>query len=341
MSKVLVTGAGGFIGRAVCARLLADGYDLRATTSRPGHAEALRRAIGGLHRRLAGVGMAESLAVPAPACRATDWIEACRAIAVVVHLGARVHMQHDFSAEAFRLHRLTNRDVPLALAEAAAVTGVRRLVFVSTIRVNGNATNGRPFRESDPPRPDIPYAIAKAEAEAGLREIEARTGLEVVIVRPPLVYGPGVKGNMSALLALVASGCPLPLAGVDNRRSLVGLDNLVDALLLCAAHPRAAGRTFIVSDGRDISTPELIRRLAAGMGKPARLFPFPSSWLKTGADWFGQGYRLDKLCGDLQVDATLIRTTLGWHPPCALDEGLYKTAVWYRKSKRGIRAVLP
>ena len=241
MKQVLVTGAGGFIGRALCQALLRAGDGLRATTSRPDYGEALGRRLDALQDRLAARGQAEARVVPAPAVRRSDWIDACRGIDTIVHLGARVHLDRESSGNHHQLHREANRDVPLALARAAVSTGVRRLVFVSTIRVNGNMTDGRPFRESDPPNPDIPYALAKYEAECGLRRIGEKTGLEIVVVRPPLVYGPEVKGNMLSLLALVARGWPLPLAGVNNRRSLVSRSNLVDALMLCAAHPEAAG----------------------------------------------------------------------------------------------------
>jgi nucleoside-diphosphate-sugar epimerase len=337
MRRFLVTGASGFIGQALCAKLMAAGTALRATTSRAVHAPVLNAILSRLQERAPAWGSAQGVVVPAPAARVADWSDACRGIEAVIHLGARVHMDHEVVANDQRLHLEANRDVTLALAQAAAAAGVRRLVFVSTIRVNGNMTRGRPFGESDTPRPDNPYAVAKYEAECGLWRVAGETGLEIVVMRPPLVYGPRVKGNMLSLLALVARGWPLPLARIDNRRSLVGLGNLVDALMACATHPRAAGQTFIVSDGQDISTPGLIRCLAAGMGRPARLFPFPYAVLNTMARMIGQANRLDKLCRDLRVDARHIRATLGWRPPFSLHQGLRDTGRWYRQSHLGPR----
>lgn len=335
MTRLLVTGASGFVGQALCRLLLSKGHSLRATTSRPERLAVLRQQLEAGKVGLPADASVGVVCVPFPALTELDWIEACRGVDVVIHLGGRAHVLNDSSLDPIAVYRQANRDMPLALARAAASGGVKRLVFVSSIGVNGNRTAGRPFSEADLPCPHDPYSQSKLEAEIGLRQLAAETGLEVVIVRPPLVYGPGVKGNMLSLLGLVGRGWPLPLAGVKNRRSLIGIDNLVDALTICATHPRAAGHMFLVSDGEDISTPDLVRQLAAGMGRPGRLFGVPYLWLNAGAGLIGQGHRLEKLCGDLQVDSTLIRQTLGWMPRMSMKEGLRKMAEWFISQEQG------
>ena len=220
--------------------------------------------------------------------------------------------------------RRVNVDGTLNLGRQAAAAGVRRFVFVSSIKVNGEDTpSGRRFSNGDAPTPQDPYGISKMEAEQGLRQIAADTGMEVVIVRPPLVYGPGVKANFAALMRAVQRGIPLPLTSVThNRRSFVALDNLVDLLITCIDHPAAANQTFLVSDGEDLSTADLLRRLGSAMEKPARLFPVPPSLLQLGANLLGKGDMAQRLLGNLQVDISHTRQTLGWTPPVSVDEGL-------------------
>jgi len=210
----------------------------------------------------------------------------------------------------------------------AAASGVRRFVFVSSVKVNGESTSPeQPFRQDDPAAPVDPYGISKREAEDGLREIAAATGMEVVIVRPPLVYGPGVKANFAALMNAVKRGLPLPLGSVtENRRSLVALDNLVDLLITCIDHPAAANQTFLVSDDEDLSTADLLWRLGKAMGRPARLFPMPPALLRTGAALLGKSDMAERLLGNLQVDITHTKQTLGWTPPITVDEGLRRAA---------------
>ncbi len=304
--RVLVTGASGFDGGPVCRALAAAGFAVTA---------ALRR----------------DAAVPAgiAACRigelgpATDWRPALAGVDTVVHLAARAHVMREAATDPLALFRAVNRDGAVRLAEQAAAAGIRRLVFVSSIKVNGEATPpGRPFRPDDPPAPCDPYGIAKAEAEAGLAAIAAATGLELVVIRPPLVHGLGAKGNMASLMAIIARGLPLPLASVDNRRSLVGVANLADLVRACLVHPAAAGRTFLVRDDPDLATPELIRRLARAMVRPARLLPCPPALLTAAATLLGQGGRARRLLGSLTVDDSLTRATLGWSPPLGLDAGL-------------------
>jgi nucleoside-diphosphate-sugar epimerase len=223
------------------------------------------------------------------------------------------------------------------LARQAAQAGVRRFVYVSSIKVNGERTFEIPFRESDEPKPEDPYAVSKWEAEQALRRIADETGMEVAILRPPLVYGPGVKGNFLTLLRLVRSGVPLPLASVDNRRSFVSLDNLVDLIITCVQHPAAAGEAFLVADGEDLSTPGLIRRIARSMGTPERLFGFPPVLLQAASRAIGKRAVCERLCGSLQVDASKANRVLGWQPVSSLDEAMNKMTSWFMDYQRAQR----
>jgi nucleoside-diphosphate-sugar epimerase len=255
----------------------------------------------------------------------TDWARALDRVEAVVHLAARAHVLRDEVADPLAAYRAINTAGTLHLARQAAQSGVRRFVFVSTVKVHGEASI-RPLSETMAPAPQGPYAISKHEAEIGLRDIAAQTGMEVVILRPPLVYGPGVKANFAALMRAVARGWPLPLGALDNRRSLVALDNLVDAILTCLEHPAAAQQTFLVSDGEDLSTTALLRRLGLALGRPARLVPVPAALLTVGATLLGRRAMAERLCGNLQVDITKARTLLGWSPPVRVDEGLRRAA---------------
>ncbi len=290
---ILITGASGFVGRAVYAVLIKIGCDVR-------------RAIR-----------------PLSSIESTD----IYGVDCVVHLAARVHVMRDTSADPLTEFRAANVDVTLNLARQAAAAGVRRFVFLSSIKVNGESTApGRPFTETDAPNPQDAYGQSKYEAEQGLRQIAAETGIEVVIIRPPLVYGPGVKANFSALMRAVQRGWPLPLGALThNRRSLVGLDNLVDLIVTCIAHPLAANQTFLVSDGHDLSTTDLVRGLARAAGVSAHLWPVPLVFLRMGASLLGKGAAVQRLCGDLQVDISKVRNVLDWTPPISVEEGLRRT----------------
>ncbi|CAN1550751.1 WcaG Nucleoside-diphosphate-sugar epimerases [Burkholderiaceae bacterium] len=219
-----------------------------------------------------------------------------------------------------------------ALARQVAVAGVRRFVFLSSVKVNGEFTDaGQPFTADDVPAPEDPYGVSKYEAEQLLRQIAAETGMEVVIIRPPLVYGPGVKANFESMMRWLARGVPLPLAAVaQNRRSLVALDNLVDLIVTCLHHPAAANQTFLVSDGEDISTAELLNRMGAAMGHPARLFYMPPALLKLGATVLNKSGVYQRLCGSLQLDIAKTRQLLEWIPPVSVDEGLRHAAEGFR-----------
>jgi nucleoside-diphosphate-sugar epimerase len=216
------------------------------------------------------------------------------------------------------------------LARAAARAGVSRFVFVSTAKVNGEATWGRPFSERDTPNPQDPYALSKWEAEQALAKVSAETGLAVTVLRPPLVYGPGVKGNFLSLLKWVERGVPLPVALIDNRRSLLYVGNLADAIVRCLNVPQADGRTYLLCDGEDVSTPELIRRLSLQFGRRPRLFPIPASMLEFGCKLLGRGSAYDRLAGSLQLDSSAITSELGWQPLFTLDAGLRDTVDWFK-----------
>ena len=307
--RVLVTGANGFVGRALCQALAAGGVSFRA---------AVRRWDG------EAIG-AQPVCAVGDLAEDTDWSAAISQMTAVVHLASRVHVMNEPLTNVLPLYRQANTQASLNLARQAAAAGVQRFVFVSTVKVNGE---GRvtPYCESDPPCPTDPYAISKWEAEQGLRKIAADTGMQVVVVRPPLVYGPGVKANFLNMMRWVYRGVPLPLGAIHNRRSLVALGNLVDFLMLCISHPAAANQTFLVSDGEDLSTTELLVRMAAVLGKPSRLLPVPTAVLGAGAALLGKRGFSRRLCGSLCVDISKARTVLGWSPPVSVDEGLRRAA---------------
>lgn len=316
MTTVVVTGANGFVGRAVGRRLAAAGH-----------------AVHGAVRRNAALPEGVTPVAGPVLSREADWRPVLDGMEAVVHLAARVHVMKDDAADPLAAFRAVNVAGTRALAEQAAATGVRRFVFVSSVKALGDGrADGRPYSEADAPAPRDPYGVSKWEAEQALREIAGRTGMEVVVVRPPLVYGPGVKGNFAALLRLVARGVPLPFGAIGNRRSLIGVENLADALRLCLEHPQAAGETFLVRDGEDVSTPDLVNRLAGAFGRPARLVPVPPAVLRLGLGVLGKGAAADRLLGSLTVDDARLRSRLGWTPPLTLDEGLARTVAAFRRA---------
>lgn len=254
----------------------------------------------------------------------SDWAAALAGCDTVVHLAARVHVMHDTAADPLVLYRATNTDATLNLARQAVLAGVKRFVFVSSIKVNGEGRDTA-YQETDTPMPEDAYALSKWEAEQGLWRVARETGLEVVILRPPLVYGPGVKANFRRLLDTVTRGWPLPLGAIRNRRSLLYLGNFVDAIRICIEHPAAAGQTFLVDDGQPVSTPELVRAVAHAMGRPARLLPVPIGLLEFGGALLGRRAAVARLTGSLWLDSSLIRTRLGWTPPYSMAAGLEAT----------------
>lgn len=308
-SRILVTGASGFVGRAVCAEAIIRGLNVRAATR-------VRRGFPSC---------AEEIVVGDISSN-TDWGDALKDCHVVVHLAARVHVMNDESIDPITDFRRINVESTLALARQAARAGVRRFLFVSSVKVNGEQTEfGSAYHADDLPAPEDAYALSKAEAEAGLKLLAVETGMEVTIIRPPLVYGPGVKGNFSILLSWVARGMPLPLGAVkDNRRSWVGLDNLVDLILVCIEHPEAGNQIFLVSDGEDLSTAELLRKLGEALNRPAQLLQVPVRVLAFLASVLGKGAVAQRLLGSLRVDISKTCLLLNWKPSVSIDEGLRK-----------------
>ena len=311
---ILVTGANGFIGSALVERLKSDGVKVRAAVRAPG----------------AGVPKADETVSVGEIDGDTEWGGALKGIEGIVHTAARVHVMKDTSALA-DLYKRVNSDATLKLARQAASAGVKRFVFLSSIKVNGEKTSpGAPFSALSTPAPVDPYGVSKLEAERGLFAIAHSTGMEVVVVRPVLVYGPGVKGNFLRMVNWVDKGIPLPLGSIRNRRSMIALDNLVDVLVLTLKHPGARNHVFMVSDGDDLSTTDLLRRTAGALGKRSLVFPFPQGVLVLAGRLIGRGDMATRLFGSLQVDIAKTRDLLGWNPRVTVDEALAGYARWKR-----------
>lgn len=310
--RVLITGATGFVGQALCPLLESSGWTVIQAVRTPHEG---RIAVGDIGPD-------------------TDWHAALNGVTAIVHLAARVHVMHDATSAPLAEYRAVNTAGTANLACQAAEAGVKRLVYLSSIKVNGERTWNTPFRADDPPRPQDPYAISKWEAEQALQRIAGETGLEVVVLRPPLVYGPGVKANFLRLLGLVERGLPLPLGAVKNRRSLLYLGNLTDAIRISLIHPSAAGKTYLLSDGAALSTAELVRLLAAALGKTPKLIPVPPSVLRIAALLAGKSAEAARLLDSLEIDGTPITRELDWPPPYSTEQGLAVTAAWHRAMMR-------
>jgi UDP-glucose 4-epimerase len=308
---ILVTGANGFVGSNLCGELVHSGRSVVAAT----------RQI--LPDVVSSVTNFQISALDAD----TGWQQGLQGCEAVVHLAARVHMMRDEAADPLAEFRKINVQGTLNLACQAAEVGVRRFIYLSSIKVNGEQTlPEKSFTEEDLPTPLEPYSISKYEGEEGLLKLAQQTGMEVVIIRSPLVYGPGVKANFLKMMRWLHKGMPLPLGAIHNRRSLVASDNLVDFIITCLDHPQAANQTFLISDGEDLSTTGLLRRMGLALGRPARLIPVPVSLLAAGAALLSRRDMAQRLCGSLQVDISKAQTLLGWKPPISVDEGLRRTA---------------
>lgn len=385
--KILVTGPDGFVGSAVCAKLIADGLDVRGAQWRS--ARGQKSEVGGQSpeggsqwsedgdlQTANSKPQTEPQMVPiGNICGSTDWSSALVGVDAVVHLAARVHIMDDTSADPLAAFREVNVEGTRRLAECAAKAGVKRFVFISSIKVNGEATelpvNGEPgivngkatkspvnreslsgdgdssehstinhepvtinpaaFSEKDAPSPEDPYGQSKYEAEVALRKIEAETEMEVVILRPPLLYGPGVKANFLKLIQLVYKGIPLPLGGIKNKRSLLSLTNFADLISKCVTDKQAAGQMFLVSDGDDVSSGELVERIAKALGKSPRLLPVPEGLMNLAGKLTGKSAQVQRLCSSLQIDASKVRKTLDWTPPVTMEQELARVAEWYGK----------
>ena len=307
MSKLLITGGTGFIGKAICENLKSHNYLINITSRNKHltkHKGLMAHNIGEIDQK-------------------TNWIDALDGVNYVIHCAAKTHVLKDLKKNSLFAFRKVNVEGTINLAKQAAACGVKRLIFLSSIKVNGEKTvESSMFKHNDISNPEDAYGISKWEAERGLWEISKQTGLEVVIIRAPLVYGRGVKGNLKRLIKLIKSGTPLPFSLVKNKRSLIGIDNLVDIITRCIDHPNAAGKTFLVCDGEDLSTPDLLHFIASAMGRSARMFPLPISLLKLFGFVLRRQSDVDRLIGSLQIDNSFTKEILNWNPPVDVEEGI-------------------
>ncbi len=307
MAKVLVTGANGFVGKTLCHLLENQGWEVVKASRQPLEGFVTIGEIG----------------------PATDWSPALQDVEAVIHLAARVHVMNDMVADPLEAFRQVNTHGTKHLAQSAAEAGVKKFIFVSSIKVNGEATGAMPFDETMAANPQDPYGQSKWEAELALWEVGEQTALQGVVIRPPLVYGPGVKGNFETLLKISNKGMPLPLAGVKNARSLIYVGNLAHGIYSALENEAANGETFLISDGEDLSTADLITRSATALGRADRLFPFPLSLLKLAGLMLGKSAIIDRLTGTLQVNSDKIHQLLNWLPPYSVEKGLKDTADWF------------
>ena len=318
MHNVLVTGANGFVGTALCKKLLSKGFYVRGAVQLE-KTSFLPEKVAPVHIKSIDSD--------------TKWDDALAGINMVVHLAARVHVMDDTCSDPLAEYRKVNVEGTKCLAVASANAGVKRFIFISSIKVNGEG-RASAYTEDDEEAPEDYYGISKWEAEKELHKISHMTGIELVILRSPLVYGPGVKANFLRLFKIVERGIPLPLSSIKNQRSFIYLGNLIDAIVTCINHPEAAGHTFLLGDKENISTPGLIRKIAQALKKPARLFAIPPYSIRLAGTFIGKSAAIDRLFGSLTIDSTKIRKELGWKPPYTMEYGLKETAKWYKKLVR-------
>jgi len=320
VSKILLTGSTGFVGTALRKKLHTNGVEFTSAV----------RTLASIKESQGNLGKIDTIGEIGPD---TCWDKALEDVETVIHLAARVHVMNDTVSDPLQSFRNINTAGTLRLAAAAANAGVRRFIFLSSIKVNGELTTNQPFDEHSPATPIDPYSISKYEAETGLRKIATVTSMEVVIIRPPLIYGPGVKANFLRLLSTVVRGVPLPLASIKNRRSMVALDNLVDFIITCIDHPAAANEMFLISDDKDLSTAELVQCMAKQAGHSARLFALPQPLMALGAALLGKKVILNRLTHSLQIDSSKARQLLQWQPPISTDQAIADTVAWYLQNK--------
>jgi len=324
---VLITGATGFVGRRLTENLLSQYPNIH-----------LRLVVRKITQNLLDAHLQSDprvhLEVVGDINAQTDWSGALNGVDVVIHLAARVHVMQDHASDPLQEYRQANTASSIHLAQAAAKAGVKRFIYLSSIKVNGEATNsGRPFSEDSLPAPIDPYGVSKWEAELGIEKICSQTGMEFVVIRPPLIYGPRVKANFKKLMQLVAKGLPLPLGAIHNQRSMLALDNLISFIDAVMTHPAAANQCFLLSDGQDLSTTQLLKLLAKGLHQSLWLIPLPTVILQTLAKVVGQSAASERLLGSLQIDSSKARQLLGWKPPLTVEEGIALTTEYYLRNQ--------
>jgi nucleoside-diphosphate-sugar epimerase len=305
--KVLVTGASGFIGKYLCQSLSEQNFEIVIVTRGQANAKENITVIN------------KTLNIN------TDWSETLKGINVFIHLAGRAHVMKEEASDPYQAYAEINIEATKHLAEQAALNGVKRFIFLSSVKVNGESTKKSAFTESDQPQPEDDYGKTKYEAEKVLSNIAQETGMEVVVIRPPLVYGKGVKANFKNLIKLSQSGLPMPFGAIHNKRSLIYIENLIDFIMVCIDHPQAANQTFLVSDDHDVSTTQLIQSIANASSKKSRLIPIPISWLTLVFKLIGKKSLSDRLFGTLQVDISKAKTLLGWKPPFSFKDGIART----------------
>lgn len=308
-AHILVTGGDGFVGKTLLKELINRDFPVRFSSR-----QDKKSFLDAEYINIADIN------------EQTNWLKALEKINVVIHLAARVHIMHDNAIDSLAEFRKVNVDGTLRFASQAASAGVKRFIFISSVKVNGEKTlNGIPFKESDIPNPQDAYGISKFEAEQGLLEIAQQTGMEVVIIRPPLIYGPGVKANFASLANIVKHSLPLPLGAIHNKRSFIYVGNLVDCIVKCVEHPAAANQLFLVSDGQDLSTTELLKACGKALNKKVWLIPLPQLLIERMAALLGKKNIAQRLCGNLQVDISRARQLMDWTPPISVTDGLKAT----------------